>query len=283
MAWYELVIGLFGEGGGASGGAAGASAAEGGATQQSAAGQDAQQQTTVDRDAEFERMIKGDYREQYEKRVKSQLDRRFKETDKLKRAAEGSRALHELLAGKYGVDASDVDALFKAAEADTSYYEEEAAQKGLTVEQLRHIKTMERENAALKKAQEERVRQENNQRIWARWQQEAEDAKRIYPNFDFNAEVQNEQFSKLLAGGVSVKAAYEAMHMDEIMSGGMQYAAQRAQQQTMDNIRARGMRPREGALGGAPAGSAALDLGKLTREQRAEIAARAKRGEKITF
>ena len=198
MAWYELVIGLFGEGGGASGGAAGASAAEGGAASQSAAGQDVQQ-TTVDRDAEFERMIKGDYREQYEKRMKSQLDRRFKETDRLKKAAEGSRALHELLAGKYGVDAGDVDALFKAAEADTSYYEEEAAEKGLTVEQLRHIKTMERENASLKRAEQERVRQENNQRIQARWMEEAEKAKAFYPNLDFAAETQNETFCKLLA------------------------------------------------------------------------------------
>lgn len=294
MTKYELVIDLFGEGGGASGGGAVSAASSGnhgtgegmtGGAEGAAATEGAQQQSSapIDRDAEFEQMIKGDWKEAYEKRMKAQLDRRFKESDKLKKQAEGSRALMELLAGKYGVSADDADALLKAAEADESYYEAEAAEKGLTVEQLKHIKQLERENAALKSAREEREKQERNSQLHARWLQETEEAKKVYPGLDFAKEAQNERFSKMLAMGFTVKDAYESAHIEEIMSGSMQYAAKRAQQQTMDNIRARGMRPQEGGLGSTPAGSAKFDVNKLTKEQRAEYARKALRGERISF
>ncbi len=189
----------------------------------------------------------------------------------------------ELLAGKYGVSADDADALLKAAEADESYYEAEAAEKGLTVEQLKYTKRLERENASLKAAREERERQERNSQLHARWMQQTEDAKKVYPGLDFAKEAQDQNFSRLLSVGIDVKTAYEVCHHDEIMSGGMQYAAKRAQQQTMDNIRARGMRPQEGALGASPAGNPKADVSKLTKEQRAEYARRAMRGERITF
>ena len=62
----------------------------------------------------------------------------------------------ETLAKKYGVDASDINALNKAIEEDDAYYEEEALEKGVTVEQLKQFKKMERENAELKKLRDEK-------------------------------------------------------------------------------------------------------------------------------
>ena len=87
----ELIIDLFAEGGGASGGAAAGTA--GG---ESAGGtQDAQggTQGAPDRAAEFDAMIKGDYREEYEKRFKQGLDRRFKETESLRQQTEAVKPL----------------------------------------------------------------------------------------------------------------------------------------------------------------------------------------------
>ena len=55
------------------------------------------------------------------------------------------------------------------------------------------------------------------------------------------------------------------------------------QEKTVNDIRARGMRPDEGGLGRNPAGEGRLDVSKLTRDQRAEMAKRAMRGEKISL
>ncbi len=277
---YGLIINLFGEGGGASGGAAAGTGADGAADGAQAAGA---QQQTVDRAAQFDAMIKGEYKEEYEKRFRQGLDRRFKETEGLRQQTEAARPLMELLAGKYGVDAGDIGALLKAAEADESYYEQEAAEKGLTVQQLKQFKQMERENAQLRAAQEERQRVERANQVQARWAQESEALKGIYPDFDFAREAQNDKFTRLLKSGVDVRTAYEVTHNDEIISGAMRFTAQKVQEKTVNNIKARGMRPDEGGLGEHPAGEGQLDVSKLTKQQRSEMAKRALRGEVINL
>lgn len=273
---FELAISLFGEGGGASGGAAAGASGEGAQAAEAA-------QQTPDRAAEFDAMIKGEYKAEYDKRFKAGLDRRFRETESLRQQTEAARPLMELLAGKYGVDAADVEGLLKAAEADESYYESEAAEKGLSVQQLKEFKRLERENAQFKRASEERQRIERANQVQARWAQETEAVKGVYPTFDFDTESQNAQFMHLLTSGVGVRTAYEVIHNDEIISGAMQFATQKTQKQTVDNIRARGMRPDEGGLGTHPAGEGQLDVSKLTKQQRADMARRALRGEKITL
>jgi hypothetical protein len=283
MEKYRLMLTLFGEGGGASGGAAAGAGGEGAGGAAGAQTQGAPAQQTVDRAAEFDKLIKGEYKEEYDKRFKQGLDRRFKETESLRQQTEAAKPLMELLAGKYGVDANDLGALMKAAEADESYYEEEAAQKGLTVQQLKQFKQMERENAQLRAAQEERQRVERANQVQARWMQEADALKGIYPNFDFETETDNATFVKLLKSGLDVRTAYEVAHHDEIISGAMQFTAQKVKEKTVNDIRARGMRPNEGGLGEHPAGEGQLDVTKLTRQQRAEMAKRASRGEIITL
>lgn len=277
---WKLVLDLFGEG--ASGGAG----AEGGTTGEGAGQTGGGQQTSdpaADRKAQFREMIKGDYKAEYDEVMQENFKRRFKEHDELKKRVDDTRPLMELLASKYGVDAGDIAGIVKAAEADDGYYEEEAAEKGLTVQQLKDFKRMERENAQLKAAAEERQRVEGVNRVHAQWAQESEAMKAIYPEFDFDAETRNPAFSDMLQRGVSVEAAYKAVHFDEMMTGMMQFTAQKAREQTVNNIRARGMRPDEGGMGNRAAGEARTDVSKLTRKERADLAARALRGERITF
>ena len=277
---WKLVLDLFGEG--ASGGAG----AEGGTTGEGAGQTTGGQQASdppVDRKATFRNMIKGEYKAEFDEVMQDNFKRRFKDHDDLKKRVDDTRPLMELLAGKYGVDAEDIAGIVKAAEADDGYYEQEAAEKGLTVAQLKDFKRMERENAQLKAAADERQRAEGINRVHARWAQESEALKAVFPEFDFEVERQNPDFSDMLLSGVSVEAAYKAVHFDEMMTGMMQFTAQKAQQQTVNNIRARGMRPDEGGMGTRAAGEARTDVSKLTRKERADLAARALRGERITF
>ena len=288
MEYYRLILTLFGEEG-----------AEGGALEGEQEGmQDPQapqeperEDKPIDRAAQFKELIKGEYKDEFHRVMQDNLNRRFKETDELRRQADEARRqadearpLMELLASKYGVkDASDAAAILKAAEADDGYYEEEAASKGLTVEQLKAFKRMERENAQLKEAAQERERAERASQVQARWAKESEETRAIYGGFDFQQEAQNPDFARLLRAGVDVKTAYEVAHHDDILSGAMQYTAQRVQEKTINDIRTRGMRPDEGALGASSAGDGRIDISKLTREQMREIEERVLHGERITF
>lgn len=246
-------------------------------------------QSTGDaRRAEFEKLIKGEYKDLFDERAQKMIDTRFKQNKTLEEQASRAKALDpvlELLSSKYGVDSSDVESLVKAIQEDDSYYEEEALQKGLTVEQLKHMKQIERENAEFKRAAQEQKRKQETDRIYSQWQQQSEDCKKFYPNFDLKAECSAEtgkSFLGLLKSGVDVKTAFEVIHKDELIGGAMQYTAQKIQQKTVNDIRARGMRPTEnGASGNSPAMITKSDPRLSTKEGRAELARLAMRGVRI--
>ena len=67
------------------------------------------------------------------------------------------------------------------------------------------------------------------------------------------------------------------------MTGGMQYAQQQAAQKISNSVRSGSKRPAENGTTGASAGTAAVDINSLSREQNDDYIARAQRGEKISF
>lgn len=235
------------------------------------------------RKAEFEKLIKSEYKDLFDERIQTIINKRFGETKKLESRLEKISPLMQMLADKYGVNPADTDKLVKAIEDDDSYYEQEATEKGLTVEQLKEFKRMERENARFRAAQEELERRQKADEVYAQWMQQAEEVKALYPSFDLQEELQNENFLKMLTAGVDLKAAYQALHMHDILGGAMQYTAQTVQKQIVENIRARASRPPENGLDAQPGVVVKNDVAKLDKADRREIARRAQRGEVITF
>lgn len=225
------------------------------------------------RKAEFERLIKGEYKDLFHERTQKIIDARFKQTKALEAQAEALKPMLGMLADKYGVSGDDVEGLVKAIEEDDSYYEEEAMNKGLTVEQLKHMKRLERENAEFRRVAEERERRANAERTLAAWHDQAEKCGKAYPNFSLQAEISNPEtggrFLSLLKSGVDVQTAFEVIHKDDVIGGAMQYTAQAIQQKTVNDIRARGMRPAEnGGSGTAAAVINKPDPSTWTREER---------------
>ena len=168
-------------------------------------------------------------------------------------------------------------------ESDNSFWEEEAAKQGMTVEQVKEVHRMRRENEQFRRAQEELERQKGIQQIQAKWNQESEEAKRFYPNFDFSAETQNPDFIDLLKAGVSVKTAYEVVHKDDIIGGAMQFTAQEVRQKVVNDIQARGKRPTENGVSSQAGVVTKKDVNSLTKKDREEIERRVMRGERISF
>ena len=258
--------------------------------QETAQTADVQSNTTVaetvqqpDRNAEFEKLIKGDYKDLYDARVQDTIQKRLKSTKETVDKYNALTPTIEMLAKKYGVDASDVDALNKAIEADDTYYEEEALEKGVTVEQLKEIRRMEKENAELKRQMQERENKEKGAKLYAQWMDQAEQAKKMYPSLDLNTEAKNPQFLRLLNAGVDVGTAYTVIHKDEIIPAAMQHTAKTVEQKLTNKIIANGARPTENGISSQSSAVVKSDVSQLSKADRAEIIRRVQRGEKIKF
>lgn len=247
-----------------------------------AAGQ-AAQPTDDARQAKFDALIKGEYKDLYEARIKDTVSRRLKGTEDIVARYNQLAPTLDLLSGKYGVDATDIAALAKAIEEDESFYEEEALDKGMSVQQVKEIRRMKRENQQLRDAQERQQQKETADRQYAAWLEQAGKVKEIYPSFDFQKEAQNEQFRQLILSNVPMQTAYEVVHKDDIIPAAMQFTAQRITEKVANSIRAGQTRPSEGAMGSRSAVAIKSDVSQLTRADRDEIDRRVARGEKIRF
>lgn len=236
-----------------------------------------------DRKTEFEKLIKGEYKEEFDRRMQDTIRQRLKGSkETADRLAAITPAL-ELLAQKYGVDSSDTEALCKAIENDDSFYSDEALEKGMKTEDVKAMRKMERENARFQKQIAEQQRKELANQQYALWEQQAERAKQLYPSLDLNAEVRNPQFQQLLKAGVDVGSAYLVIHKDEILPAAMQHTARVVEQKLTDKIIAGGSRPAENGMSPQSAAVTKSDVSQLTRADREEIRRRVARGERIRF
>ena len=238
---------------------------------------------TPDRNAEFEKLIKGDYKDLYDAKVQDTVQKRLKSTKETVDKYNALAPTLEILANKYGVDVNDINALTTAIEDDDAYFEEEALEKGITVQQLKEIRKMEKENAELKRQMHEQEAQKNASKLYTAWMEQAEKAKAVYPSFDLNAEMQNPRFLDLLRSNVDVRTAYEVLHKDEIIPAAMQFAVQKAEQNLTNKIIANGARPTENGINSQSAAQVKSDVSQLSKADLAEIAKRVARGEKISF
>ncbi len=245
------------------------------------------EQNTVDktdRNAEFEKLIKGDYKDLYDAKMQDTIQKRLKSTKETVEKYEALTPTLELLAKKYGIkDASDIDALNKAIEEDDAYYEEEALEKGITVEQLKQIRKMEKENAELKRQMQEQGAKEKASKLYSAWLNQAEQTKSVYPSFDLQAEMQNPRFVDLLKSNVDVRTAYEVLHKDEIIPAAMQFTAKTVEQKLTNKIIANGARPSENGNSAQSASRTKSDVSQLSNADMDEVIRRARQGERITF
>ena len=236
-----------------------------------------------DRNAEFEKLIKGEYKDLYDARMQDTIQKRLKGTKETVDKYNALSPTLEMLGKKYGVDPNDTEALNKAIAEDDAYYEEEALERGVTVDQLKEIKKMERENAELRKIKQEQENREKGQQLYSQWMEQAEKAKAIYPSFDLRAEMSNPKFTDLLRANIDVRTAYEVVHKDDIIPAAMQFTAKTVEQKLTNKIIANGARPAENGSSSQSSTVVKSDVSQLTKADRDEIRRRVARGEKISF
>ena len=187
-------------------------------------------------------------------------------SDRVKGYAQARDQLKEIqpmlatIAARYQMDVSDpskinLKELAEHVAKDDSYWEETAAEYGVTPDVARKIKGFEQlkaqEEARENEALEERQFREHIRKLV---QQEAE-MQKIFPDFSLQKELSDPTFKRLTSPsvGLSVKDAFYAIHHEELRKAENELIARRAQEALANSVAAGMNRPREG--GGMQAAS----------------------------
>ncbi len=299
MPYIKFLLQLFGEEGGASvdTGDSGTGDADTTATETPEAPAEGEQQAAPAADdnqvgeESWDSLIKGKYKKEYGSAVHNAVAKRLKNQQDLQGRLKSIDPIVQAMSQKYGIQSNPdgtvpIDKLQQAIDADNSLYEDEAYKRGISVDELKHIKSLERENAQLKQAEQSAT----NRMIIDDLQRQGEALKEMYPDFDLKTELDNADFGRLLSvlqksgAADAVRTAYEVTHRDEIMSGAMAYAVQRTKEKAAKSIQSGLKRPAEnGTTGQATSQIGEVDPSKLTSAQLKDYISRAERGEKITF
>lgn len=234
----------------------------------------------------FKDLIEGEYKDEYGEHVQNVIRQRFKANAENEEKLGKMMPIMEMLGRKYDIDPTDIDQIAKIVGDDDELYEEEAIERGMSVESLKMVKQMERENEQLKAREQQSIAEQQMRTHFGRLAQQAEDAKKLYPGLDLRAEMQNPTFARLTSPGVNidVRTAYEVVHREELRGAEMKYAADKSAERMANAIRSGSMRPVENGLGGNQStGAVKTDPKSLTRADREEIKRRVRLGEKIIF
>ena len=234
-------------------------------------------------DAEFEELIRGKYKQQFDSRVHGIMQNRFKNAQDAKDVNAAWQNATAALAAMYGIDGTDPEALQKAIENDDGLFSSQAEQRGLTPEQFRENLRLRMDAQAGRNMQEQMRIEAEKQATFQRWETEAAELTEALPNFDLAHELENEEFLNGLNRGLSVRDAFFVAHMDEILTGSSAAAEAQATQQTVNNFKQRAARPAENGVSHAPAVVRKTDPSKFTDEDMDEVVRRARRGEVIEF
>lgn len=227
-----------------------------------------------DPEAEFEALIKGKYKKQFGDRASKIVERRLKESQKTQQEYS---ALLDKLYMRYGV--TDAESLSKAMDSDKAYIEEQAVAAGMSAEQFVRARKLELENEKFRQAQQAQQEKAHRDQVFAEWMRQGENVKKIFPAFDFETEIADDNFTGLLSKGLDVLTAYKVCHFDEIQTGTIQAAVADTQKRVTEDIMARGKRPVENAAGAQAAVSGKVDIRNSTKAQRDEWERRILKGE----
>ena len=135
------------------------------------------------------------------------------------------------------------------------------------------------ENSLLKKRREDEAQMMKLRNDAQKMRDQAEETKDVYPEFDFKKEMQNPEFVRLLKLGVNVRNAYEVVNIDSILEN----TTKAVERKIVDSIRLKGNRPVENGSEGSSGILLSGNASKLSKKERAELAKRAAKGERISL
>lgn len=226
----------------------------------------------------------GKFHDMLGQRVSNAIQDRFKNQANLQGQVDQiSEDLAPLFAN-YGLKAGDFEGLKNAVANDEAFYRAGAERAGLDIDQYKENLRLKAEAERGRRITEAYEQQQRQNEMFERWESEADELRRAFPNFDLGLEMQmNEEFARLISGGLSVRQAFVSTHVDEIMNGATQETARQTSQNVVRNIQSRAARPSENGLRHAPAIQRKSDPSSLTNDDMDEILRRVQEGDSFAF
>ena len=227
--------------------------------------------------------FKAKYHDEIGKDIQDAIARRFRNS---KSFEEDYNKLSDIMAPfyqKYGVNVGDLESLANAINSDDALFDDVAERNGMTPEAWQRFQRMEAENRRLAAQTQQAQVAEKARRDFDGWVAQAEELRQLYPGFDLAKECENADFMADLKAGKSVRKAYEAAHLEEILAGAIQHTADSVKKTVTDGIRARGMRPAENGTSARAGVVVKDDVNSLTDEDLDRVIKLVKRGANISF
>lgn len=245
-----------------------------------------QETGATDTKTSFEELLKDpEYKAAFDTQVSSIMQKRLaKANAREENMAKLSPAL-EMLAKKYGVQTGDYGALASSIMDDDNLYRERASELGVDVKTAKALQQREQEVESLRTQQKVSIQQQMMKNHLDRLNRQAQEMKAEYPDFNLEAELNNDMFVKLTQPGMlSVKDAYMAVHRAEIDKARQQAMQQQAMEAAQAAVRAGQARPKEN--GSTPAAPITrVPPAQRSKTERAELRRRimeaGARGEKL--
>lgn len=261
----------------------GAGTGEGGSDAGSQAGAQAATAEAPTAEPTFDELIKGKYKADYDARVQKTIQARMRGAKANEERLAKAEPLLQMLGQRYKVDAGDLDALMSALDNDEQMWQAEAAEKGMSAESLKALRSAQRENAMLKQQQALSQREVEARETYSKWLTQAEQAKAKFPGLDLESCLEDAQFVSMLQSGVDVESAYWARFHDDIMQAGMEKATAEAQKKLSASVAAGSRRPAESGVGNNPTVNQKVDVNNMSRSEFTAYMDRIMRGERISF
>ena len=239
--------------------------------------------TLEDKRKTFREMITGEYKDLYTEEFQNAFNRRFPEYKSLQDQVKNAQPILDKLAARYNVLDGDLSKLEKAIDDDHTYWAAAAEDAGMDENAYRDLQLMRQQNANLLRQQRDfQARQQADLQV-QQWYQESEAVKAKFPKFDFNTELQNPEFVRLIQHNTPIEHAYKMLHFDELMNDAVAGTVTATQKAVTENIRAKGSRPAENGSSSQSTFTVKRSASQLNKADRAEIARRVARGEQIAF
>jgi len=197
---------------------------------------------------EFETLIRGKYKQPFDRRMQEAIKGRLKNAKETEAALQAAQPVLRHLAQQYGVAEGDMEGLLQAVTGQQGAKPEEGAGKLYD--------------------------------IWLRQEQET---RNLYPAFSMEDALRDSRFRALLRGGADVRTAYEAVNVQRIIPAAMALAAKMVEERVARRMAAAGARPDENAMGNRAAGLVKADVSRLSRSDIEDVSRRVARGERISF
>lgn len=243
------------------------------------------QEEAPDLGAEFAELIGkgGKYHDIYGQHVANAIQNRFKnQADYQAQIGSYEEAVTPLFM-KYGLDPGDTEGLRRSIANDMDIYTSAAEAAGVDPSMIREQYKLKAQALEGQRIKEEYKREQERNQRYSQWTAEAQELMQAFPNFDLAMELENESFARLLDNGLSVRDAFAAAHINEIMGGMNAENTRMAQQNVVRNIQQRAARPPENGLRSGPTIVRKIDPSTFTDEDIDRIINRALDGEEFRF